>query len=52
MIRRGQTTATVQVFRGANHASGTVTIVDGGRRAALGTLKVAPRSHGLAVLAR
>jgi YVTN family beta-propeller protein len=36
----------------ANHASGTVTIVDGPGRAVLGTLKVAPRPHGLAVLAR
>ena len=33
----------------ANHTSGTVTIVDGPRRAVLGTLKVAPRPHGLAV---
>ena len=36
----------------ANHASGTVTIVDGPGRAVLGMLKVAPRPHGLAVLAR
>ena len=35
----------------ANHTSNTVTIVDGPRRAVLGTLKVAPRPHGLAVLA-
>lgn len=34
----------------ANHASGTVTIVDGAGRAVLGTLTVAPRPHGLAVL--
>jgi YVTN family beta-propeller protein len=34
----------------ANHTSNTVTIVDGPRRAVLGTLKVAPRPHGLAVL--
>ena len=36
----------------ANHASGSVTIVDGPRRTVLGTVKVAPRPHGLAVLAR
>lgn len=36
----------------ANNRSGTVTIVDGPRRAVLGTLKVPPRPHGLAVLAR
>ena len=35
----------------ANNKSGTVTIVDGPRRAVLGTLKVAPRPHGLAVQA-
>ncbi len=35
----------------ANNKSGTVTIVDGPRRAILGTLKVAPRPHGLAVQA-
>lgn len=34
----------------ANHTSNTVTIVDGPRRAVLGTLTVAPRPHGLAVL--
>lgn len=34
----------------ANHTSHTVTIVDGPRRAVLGTLKVAPRPHGLAVV--
>jgi YVTN family beta-propeller protein len=34
----------------ANHTSNTVTIVDGPRRAVLGTLKVAPRPHGLAVV--
>ncbi|HET8576908.1 MAG TPA: hypothetical protein VFO18_07410 [Methylomirabilota bacterium] len=34
----------------ANHTSNTVTIVDGPRRAVLGTLKVAARPHGLAVL--
>lgn len=34
----------------ANHTSNTVTIVDGPRRAVLGTLKVPPRPHGLAVL--
>ncbi|HAM58959.1 MAG: hypothetical protein A2X51_11535 [Candidatus Rokubacteria bacterium GWC2_70_24] len=35
----------------ANHTSSTVTMVDGARRAVLGTLKVAPRPHGLAVRA-
>ncbi|HET7876813.1 MAG TPA: YncE family protein [Methylomirabilota bacterium] len=35
----------------ANNRSGTVTIVDGPRRAVLGTLRVAARPHGLAVLA-
>lgn len=35
----------------ANHTSNTVTIIDGPRRAVLGTLKVPPRPHGLAVLA-
>jgi len=35
----------------ANHTSNTVTIIDGPRREVLGTLKVAPRPHGLAVLA-
>ena len=35
----------------ANHTSNTVTIVDGPRRAVLGTLVVPPRPHGLAVLA-
>lgn len=34
----------------ANHTSNTVTIVDGPRRVVLGTLKVPPRPHGLAVL--
>lgn len=34
----------------ANHTSNTVTIVDGPRRAVLGTLRVAPRPHGLAVV--
>lgn len=34
----------------ANHTSSTVTIVDGARRTVLGTLKVPPRPHGLAVL--
>lgn len=34
----------------ANHTSNTVTIVDGPRRAGVGTLKVPPRPHGLAVL--
>ncbi len=34
----------------ANHTSHTVTIVDGPRRAVLGTLRVPPRPHGLAVL--
>lgn len=34
----------------ANHASNTVTIVDGPQRAVLGTLQVAPRPHGLAVV--
>lgn len=34
----------------ANHTSNTVTIIDGARRAALGTLRVPPRPHGLAVL--
>ena len=34
----------------ANHTSNTVTVVDGPRRAVLGTLRVAPRPHGLAVL--
>jgi YVTN family beta-propeller protein len=34
----------------ANHTSNTVTIVDGARRTVLGTLKVPPRPHGLAVL--
>ncbi len=33
----------------ANHTSSTVTIVDGPQRRVLGTLKVAPRPHGLAV---
>lgn len=36
----------------ANHTSNTVTIIDGPRRAVAGTLKVAARPHGLAVLAR
>jgi YVTN family beta-propeller protein len=35
----------------ANHTSNTVTIVDGPKRAVLGTLKVPPRPHGLAVFA-
>ena len=34
----------------ANHTSNTVTIIDGPRRAPLGTLRVPPRPHGLAVL--
>lgn len=34
----------------ANHTSNTVTIIDGPRRGVLGTLKVPPRPHGLAVL--
>jgi YVTN family beta-propeller protein len=34
----------------ANHTSNSVTIVDGPRRAVLGTLRVAARPHGLAVL--
>jgi DNA-binding beta-propeller fold protein YncE len=34
----------------ANHTSHTVTIVDGPRRKVLGTLRVPPRPHGLAVL--
>jgi len=34
----------------ANHTSNTVTIVDGPRRAVLGTIKVPPRPHGLAIL--
>ena len=34
----------------ANHTSDTVTIVDGPRRAVLGTLAVPPRPHGLAVM--
>ncbi|HEV8440005.1 MAG TPA: hypothetical protein VGT40_18095 [Methylomirabilota bacterium] len=34
----------------ANHTSNTVTIVDGPRRTVLGTLKVPPRPHGLAIL--
>ncbi len=34
----------------ANHTSNTVTIVDGPRRAVLGTLKVAAHPHGLAVV--
>lgn len=34
----------------ANHTSNTVTIIDGPRRVVLGTLKVPPRPHGLAVL--
>jgi YVTN family beta-propeller protein len=34
----------------ANAKSNTVTVVDGPRRAVLGTLTVAPRPHGLAVL--
>lgn len=34
----------------ANNTSNTVTIIDGQRRAVLGTLKVPPRPHGLAVL--
>lgn len=36
----------------ANHTSNTVTIIDGPRRAVVGTLKVAARPLGLAVLAR
>lgn len=36
----------------ANEGSNTVTIVDGPRRMALGTLKAPPRPHGLAVLVR
>jgi YVTN family beta-propeller protein len=36
----------------ANHASSTVTMVDTIRRTVVGTLQVAPRPHGLAVLAR
>ncbi|MGH7320599.1 MAG: YncE family protein [Candidatus Rokuibacteriota bacterium] len=36
----------------ANHGSGTVTIVDASRWSVLGTLQVAPRPHGLAVLVR
>jgi DNA-binding beta-propeller fold protein YncE len=35
----------------ANNKSNTVTVVDGPRRAVLGTLKVPPRPHGLAALA-
>jgi YVTN family beta-propeller protein len=35
----------------ANHTSDSVTIVDSARRTVLGTLKVPPRPHGLAVLA-
>ena len=42
-------TATGTLFV-ANHTSNTVTIVYGARRAVLGTLKVSPRPHGLAVL--
>lgn len=34
----------------ANHASNTVTIIDGPRRVRLGTLRVPPGPHGLAVL--
>jgi len=34
----------------ANHTSNTVTIIDGPRRAVIGTLNVARRPHGLAVL--
>lgn len=34
----------------ANNASHAVTIIDGPRRAVLGTLRVPPRPHGLAVL--
>lgn len=34
----------------ANHTSNTVTIVDGPGRSVVGTLKVPPRPHGLAVL--
>jgi len=34
----------------ANHTSGSVTIIDGPKRALLGTLKVPPHPHGLAVL--
>lgn len=34
----------------ANHTSNTVTIIDGPRREGLGTLRVPPRPHGLAVL--
>jgi YVTN family beta-propeller protein len=33
----------------ANHKSDSVTIIDGPRRTVLGTLKVPPRPHGLAV---
>ena len=36
----------------ANHTSNTVTIVDGQKRAAIGTIKVPPRPHGLAVLVK
>jgi YVTN family beta-propeller protein len=35
----------------ANHTSNTVTIIDGPHRAVLGTLKVPPGPHGLAILA-
>ena len=42
-------TATGTLFV-ANHTSNTVTIIDGPRRAVLGTLQVPPRPHGLAVL--
>lgn len=34
----------------ANHASNTVTIIDGARRVRLGTLRVPPGPHGLGVL--
>ena len=44
-------TATGTLFV-ANHTSSTVTIIDGPRREVLGTLKVPPRPHGLAVLAQ
>jgi DNA-binding beta-propeller fold protein YncE len=43
-------TATGTLFV-ANHASNSVTIVDGPRRTVLGTLQVPSRPHGLAVLA-
>ena len=48
--RRGVATVAGGTLFVANHTSNTVTIVDGARRAVLGTLNVPPRPHGLAVV--